>query len=40
MADDPQQPLINLIRASGPAHHQAYRHTNGDDPEWPLWCQI
>jgi hypothetical protein len=31
------QPVIDLLRASGPAHHHAYQHTNGDDPEWPLW---
>lgn len=29
--------LIALFRESGPAHHQAYLETNGDDPEWPLW---
>jgi len=29
--------LTELFRRSGPAHHQAYIHTNGDDPEWPLW---
>jgi len=37
MTNLPQQPVIDLIRASGPAHHQAYLQTNGDDPEWPLW---
>jgi len=21
----------------GPAHHKAYRHTNGEDPEWAIW---
>lgn len=29
--------LTALFRESGPAHHQAYIETNGDDPEWPLW---
>ncbi len=31
------QSVIDLIRTSGPAHHQAYRDTDGEDPEWPLW---
>ncbi|MGQ0549010.1 MAG: hypothetical protein ACT4PY_05000 [Armatimonadota bacterium] len=29
--------LAGLFRETGEAHHQAYRHTNGHDPEWPLW---
>lgn len=29
--------LIELFRRAGPAHHHAYIHTDGDDPEWPLW---
>lgn len=29
--------LEALLREAGPAHHAAYRETNGEDPEWPLW---
>jgi hypothetical protein len=29
--------VANLLRETGQAHHQAYAHTDGDDPEWPLW---
>ena len=29
--------LIALLRESGPAHHQAYIETDGDDPDWPIW---
>lgn len=29
--------LEQLLAAAGPAHHQAYIETDGDDPEWPLW---
>jgi hypothetical protein len=34
---DLEQQLTDLFRKAGPAHHQAYIHTNGEDPEWPLW---
>lgn len=34
---DRVQRLAALLRATGRAHHQAYLHTNGEDPEWPLW---
>lgn len=34
---DLAQTLTELFRQAGPAHHQAYIHTNGEDPEWPLW---
>ena len=26
-----------LLRQSGPAHHEAYIETDGEDPDWPLW---
>jgi len=29
--------LAALFRETGPAHHQAFIETNGNDPEWPLW---
>ncbi len=32
-----RQKLIDLFKETGPAHHQAYHDTNGEDPEWPLW---
>lgn len=35
--DDIKAALIDLLRESGPAHHQAYIETDGDDPDWPIW---
>ena len=32
-----QQQLIALLREAGEAHHEAYRATDGADPDWPLW---
>jgi hypothetical protein len=29
--------LAALLREAGSAHHQAYRHAGGEDPEWPIW---
>lgn len=29
--------IEELLRAAGPAHHEAYIETDGDDPDWPLW---
>lgn len=29
--------LIALLREAGPAHHQAYIESDGDDPDWPIW---
>jgi hypothetical protein len=26
-----------LLREVGPAHHQAFAATDGDDPDWPAW---
>lgn len=29
--------VTQLLQSAGPAHHQAYIETDGEDPEWPLW---
>lgn len=29
--------LQELFKIVGPAHHSAYKDTDGFDPEWPLW---
>lgn len=29
--------LTEAFEKVGPAHHQAFAATDGDDPEWPLW---
>jgi NAD(P)H-hydrate epimerase len=29
--------LAQLFRETGQAHHEAFRATDGADPEWPLW---
>jgi glutaredoxin len=29
--------LAALFEQTGQAHHEAFRDTDGDDPEWPLW---
>ena len=29
--------LAALFRQTGEAHHEAFRDTDGEDPEWPLW---
>jgi len=29
--------LAALFKQAGEAHQQAFRQTNGEDPEWPLW---
>ncbi len=26
-----------LLSQVGPAHHQAFAATDGDDPDWPTW---
>jgi hypothetical protein len=33
----PAAALVSLLREAARAHHQAYSHTDGEDPEWPLW---
>ncbi len=35
--DDVKSALVALLREAGPAHHQAYIETDGDDPDWPIW---
>ncbi|MBT8197192.1 MAG: hypothetical protein KJP12_06940 [Acidimicrobiia bacterium] len=30
-------PLADLLKAAGKAHHEAFISTDGADPEWPLW---
>ena len=37
METDIRTRLVELFTASGPAQHKAYAHTNGEDPEWPIW---
>jgi hypothetical protein len=32
-----QEQLTALLREAGPAHHKAFSHTSGEDPDWPLW---
>ena len=34
---DMKERLALLLREAGSAHHKAFRSTNGDDPEWPIW---
>jgi NAD(P)H-hydrate epimerase len=29
--------LADLFRETGAAHHRAFSHTDGADPEWPMW---
>jgi len=29
--------LAELFRQTGEAHHAAFLHAEGEDPEWPLW---
>jgi len=29
--------LTDLLRAAGAAHHDAFAHVNGEDPDWALW---
>jgi hypothetical protein len=35
--DDRASRLADLLRETQDAHHQAYSHTGGEDPEWPIW---
>lgn len=37
MNEDKARELEQVFAEAGPAHHQAYIATNGDDPEWPIW---
>ena len=29
--------LVELFTDAGEAHHEAFKETDGDDPEWPIW---
>ena len=29
--------IATLLREAGAAHHHAFAHTNGEDPDWPRW---
>ena len=29
--------LADLFRETGAAHHRAFSHTDGADPDWPTW---
>jgi hypothetical protein len=29
--------IAALLREAGAAHHEAFRHVNGEDAEWPRW---
>ena len=35
--DEIKARLVALLREAGPAHHEAYIETDGDDPDWPIW---
>jgi hypothetical protein len=30
--------LANLLNETAEAHHKAFAATEGEDPDWPLWC--
>lgn len=32
-----QQQVESLFKEAGKAHHEAYRETDGADPDWPIW---
>ena len=34
---DDYDDLIELFSQAGEAHHEAFKETDGDDPEWPIW---
>ena len=36
MTIDTEQ-IATLFLQAGQAHHQAFSHVDGDDPDWPLW---
>ena len=29
--------LAALFEQTGEAHHEAFRESDGEDPEWPIW---
>jgi hypothetical protein len=32
--------LVELLKNTAEAHHEAFKHVNGEDPEWPVWYAI
>ena len=32
-----RESIATLLREAGGAHHHAFAHTNGEDPDWPRW---
>lgn len=35
--DDKIKALADIFRQAGTAHHEAFKATDGDDPDWPIW---
>ncbi len=35
--DDRTTEVATLLRKTARDHHEAYRESDGADPEWPLW---
>ena len=35
--EDKIKALTDLFRQAGAAHHEAFKATNGDDADWPIW---
>lgn len=35
--EDDLMQLAALFEQAGAAHHDAFVHVNGDDPDWPWW---
>ena len=33
----PEQAVADLLQAAGAAHHTAFAHVDGADPEWAAW---
>ncbi len=32
-----RQQIVDLLTETGRAHHEAFRASDGDDPDWPIW---
>ena len=37
MPDDLIDAIVEVLRDAASAHHRAFAHVNGDDPDWPRW---
>ncbi len=37
MHDELKKSIATLLVETGKAHHEAFRATNGADPDWPIW---